>query len=191
MVKTPFFPAALLGLALCVLAGPSRAQALAERLIAPLPPDYRLAHRVQGPGSTIEIFRPPGQGDDNWSNQLTLQTSKDKVRADPAEVLRSIDKTFASSCREPAAGTIAAGKVNGYTTATTLLKCPLVTPTGKPEASLIHAIAGSDHLYIVHQSLRHAPAPDELKQMIRYLGTVTVCDGRTPDHPCPAAKPAP
>ena len=190
MSKTPF-PAALLCLVLSMVAGPSKGQVPAERLIAPAPPGYRLAQKVEVQSSTIEILRPPGQGDDNWSNQLTLQTSKDKVKAHPSEVLKSLEKTLASSCKELTAGTIASGKVNGYATATTLLKWPLVTTTGKPEASLIHAIAGSDHMYIVHQSLRHAPTPDDLKQMIRYLGTVTVCDGRTPDHPCPAPKPAP
>ncbi|MEI6203317.1 MAG: hypothetical protein WCP68_15310 [Enhydrobacter sp.] len=188
MSKAPL-RAALLALMLCGWPWLSHAQAPAERLIAPVPPDYRPAGKVSAPGSIVEIFRPPGQTDDNWTNQLMVQTSRDRVKADPSDVLRGIEKTFAASCAEPEPATIAPGKVNGYATATTLFKCPRVTATGKPETSLVHAIAGNDHMYIVHQAMRRAHTPDELKQMIRYLGTVTGCDDQASGHPCPAQKP--
>ena len=190
MTRHAFVPLLLLATALSSLAGSAPAQAPGESLIAPIPAGFEYAGQMVVKGSTLKIYRPPGQTNKNWSDQIVLQTTPTKVGGEPVGLLHAMEKPYADACKEHAPITILPGKTNGYATATTLFKCPAVADTGKPETALMHAIGGVDALYLVQQTVRYVPAPEQLKQMIAYLGTMSLCDSRTAEHPCPPdAKP--
>jgi hypothetical protein len=76
------------------------------------------------------------------------------------------------------------GKSNGYATATMMTRCAQGPDTGKPETMLFHAIKGTDNLYLVIRSAHYEATADQVKQWIRFVGSVRICDDRTPDHPC-------
>lgn len=101
---------------------------------------------------------------------------------------RSIDAAWRKTCQEAEPATILPDKSNGYVTATLLLKCPLLSTTGRPEMGLTHLIAGADNFYMIQRNTRHLSNPDQTKQMIRYMATTKVCDDRAPDHPCPGGQ---
>jgi hypothetical protein len=178
----------LLAAVFCGLAAPLHAQPAAERLIAPIPPTFKLAGEPAHNGAKIQVFLPANETIDNWSEQIATTIYVNKGQADPAAVLRSIEKTWIAACKDSDPITILPGKTNGYMTATMLMQCPKFANTGKPEAGFVHAIAGNDHFYLVQKSAHTVFDRDRIKEMIRYMGTVTVCDGRTPDHPCPKSQ---
>lgn len=176
-------------LPLIVAVPAAQAQEPAERLTLPLPAQFRHAGQMKSPGgSLVQIYRPAGQTDENWTTQLILQTTANTPHGEPAGLLRVMEKLFDKACPEHEPMKILPGKTNGYATATTMYKCPLDPAAAKPETSMIHAISGTDKMYVIQQTVRAALAPDQVKQMIAYLGTVKLCDGRTAEHPCPAAK---
>jgi hypothetical protein len=174
--------------ALCFLAGSAQAQSTAEHLIAPIPPEFKYAGQPAHPRAKIQIYLPAGQTIEKWTEQLTVMTYADQHNADPAAVARSIDAAWRKTCAAAEPAKILPGKSNGYATATLLLTCPRLPTTDKPETGLTHLIAGADNFYMIQRNTRHLSSPDETKQMIRYMATVKVCDGRTPDHPCPAGQ---
>ena len=184
---------------LCGLAAPSRAQpaqSTGEQLIAPIPPEFKFAGRLPRDGAQIRVYFPVNQTEEDWTEQLVTMIYLNQRSGDPVSVLHAMEKAWKEACKDSDPIKILPGKTNGYTTATTLLKCPLMPATGKPETGLVHVIKGNDNTYLVQRNARHLFKPDEVKQLIRYMGTVAVCDSRTPDHPCkkqpgPDAKPTP
>jgi hypothetical protein len=171
---------------LCGLAAPSQAQPATEQLIAPIPPTFKLAGRVPHDGAKVQVFLPANETIENWSEEIVVIVYPNKGSlSDPMAILRSIEKTWIEACKESKPISILPGKSNGYATATMLVQCPLLAVTGKPEAGLVHAIKGNDNLYIIQKNARYLPTHDQVKEMVRYMGTVRVCDSRAPDHPCP------
>lgn len=179
---------ALLAATLCGLAGPSRAQSTVEHLVAPIPPEFKYAGQPAHPRAKILIYLPAGQTIEAWTEQLTVTTYANQRNGDPVAAARSIDNQWRGTCKEAEPATILPGRSNGYATATLLLKCPLLSDTGKSEASLTHLIQGSDNFYMLQRNTRYQPSADRIKQMIRYMGSVKVCDDRAPEHPCPTRQ---
>jgi hypothetical protein len=56
--------------------------------------------------------------------------------------------------------------------------------TGLPETTVLRAIKGSDALYSVQHAWRAVPSDEQTGAVLRSLSKVTVCDGRTDEHPC-------
>jgi hypothetical protein len=78
------------------------------------------------------------------------------------------------------------GQVNGYVVSMLLLRCPMNPHTGKPETTAFRVIKGKDALYSVQRAWRAVPSDQDVANVMEGLGKVTVCDTRTPEHPCPA-----
>lgn len=176
-----------LALALCGLAGPSPAQPQAEHLIAPMPEGFKvLGKDTRADGAVTEIWQPIGQTDKNWTEQIAIRTLPNKAAgSDPVALLQAIDKQMPTGCKDSAApARILPGKTNGYATATMLTRCAQGPDTGKPESMLFHAIKGTDNLYLVIRAAHFEATGDQVKQWIRYVGSVRLCDDRNDDHPC-------
>ena len=90
------------------------------------------------------------------------------------------------ACPGTTAKGIFTGQVNGYVTSMLLLWCPKNPGTGKPETTAFRGIRGKDALYLVQRAWRAVPSDADLAAVMQTLGRVTVCDTRTPEHPCPA-----
>lgn len=165
----------------------SQAQPAGERLIAPIPSTFKLVGQVPHDGAKIEVFVPANETIENWSEQITTQVRFNMAsRTDLTALLHVIEQKWIEACKESPPITILPGKTNGYATASMLMQCPRLPSTGKPEASLVHAIKGTDNLYLIQKNTRIPLDRDRVKEMVRYMGTVTVCDSRTSEHPCPA-----
>ena len=60
--------------------------------------------------------------------------------------------------------------------------------TGKPETAIFKAIKGADSFYSVQRAVRALPNAEQTVRLTQYLAEVSVCDTRTPAHPCPASS---
>lgn len=171
---------------LCGLAGPLRAQPATEHLLAPIPPTFELAAQPQHDGMTIKVYLPAGETTQNWTEQIVVQVILNKGGVgDPVGLLRTIEKGWIETCKQSTPEKILPGTTNGYPTATMLLACPRSAVTGKAETGLLHAIQGGDNFYLVQKNARYVPSQDQLREMMRYMATVSLCDDRSADHPCP------
>jgi hypothetical protein len=47
-------------------------------------------------------------------------------------------------------------------------------------------IKGKDALYSVQRAWRAVPSDQDVANVMQALAKVTVCDTRTPEHPCPS-----
>lgn len=100
---------------------------------------------------------------------------------------------FRETCRRffekgSTAAPVTTGKVNGYESASILLRCPLLASTGKPETTMLEVIKGNDSFYVVQCAVRSVPPPERLETMNKYIESVSVCDSRSQTSPCPTVK---
>jgi hypothetical protein len=121
----------------------------------------------------------------NWTEMVTVQVERGNHGMTPHQILQSTSTKWLSTCKGSAAKDILDGEVNGYPVAMLLVRCPLVTSTGKPETAMFRVIKGDDALYSIQKTFRFEPSNDQLGQIMKYLGTVKVCDPRKTAHPCP------
>ena len=179
-----------LALSLCIAAVPSRAGLKDESLLVTLPPGFKVGFQDFRNGVRLQEWVPSNETVQNWSEMVTVQVFLNKGDLDPAKVLADIAQRWGTACKGSTGEAVTIGKVNGYVAATMLLRCPLNGQTGKPETTLFRAIKGTDSLYLVQRAVRSLPSEGSSLQRIKtYLGTVSVCDTRSPAHPCPALKP--
>jgi hypothetical protein len=105
---------------------------------------------------------------------------------DAATFLLGIGKRWFSDCPGSSAKGIFTGQVNSYVVSMLLLRCPKNPSTGKPETTAFRVIKGNDALYTVQRAFRADLSDKDLDEAMHALGKVTVCDTRSPDHPCPS-----
>ncbi len=118
------------------------------------------------------LFSPPkdfkvGYQSNRDNRLLTVQIYRGAT-VDSATFLGGVGKRYMDACP----GTTARGPMN--------------PGTGKPETTAFRVIKGTDALYSVQRAWRSVPRDQDLDEVMHALGKVTVCDTRTPEHPCPS-----
>jgi hypothetical protein len=177
----------VLALVLCGHANSSHAQSGIEHITAPAPEGFRdLGKDTRADGAITQIWRVLGQTDQGWTDQLVVRTLPHKAEgADLTAAMHAIAKGVASACKGTASAPhLLPGKSNGYSTSTMMIRCSQGPDNGDPETAMFHAIKGTENFYMVIRSAHYEATMDQVKQWIRYMGSVHVCDDRTPDHRC-------
>lgn len=178
-----------LGLFLAFGAGPSRAQLQDENLLVTLPQGFKVVMNESRKGLNMQEWVPAGETVQNWTEMVTIQIFLNRADLDPVRFLGLMEKQWAEACRGSSATLVTVGKVNGYAAATSLLRCPLLTQTGRPETTMFRAIKGNDSFYLVQRAVRAVPDAARLQQIGQYLDSVSLCDTRRPAHACPKLTP--
>ena len=109
-----------------------------------------------------------------------------RATIDSASFLQDVGKRYMDACPGTTAKGIFTGDTNGYVVSMLLLKCPNNPGTDKPETTAFRIIKGNDALYSVQRAWRSVPSDPDLDAVMHSLAKVTVCDTRSPDHPCPS-----
>jgi hypothetical protein len=169
--------------------GSSWAQLSNETLLESMPAGFKVGYQVSHNGINMQEWVPEGETVENWSEMITTQVLLGKGNIDPAQFVNSIGQKWLSGCPGSTPDAIHSGTANGYPVSMLLLQCPLNPQSGKPEATLLRAIKGNDSFYVVQRASRHTVAKDQINQMAQFLATVSVCDTRLAEHPCPPLKP--
>ena len=180
------FWSATLGLLLPLVgvAAPSWAQLKDENLLVAMPQGFKVAMNETRNGLIMQEWVPAGETVQNWTEMVTVQIFLKRAEIDPVQFLGLMEKQWAGACKGSTASPVATGKVNGYAAATLLLRCPLLTQTGKPETTMFRAIKGNDSFYLVQRAARSVPGEAQVERMKQYLETASVCDSRLPSRPC-------
>ena len=160
-----------------------------ENLIVPIPQGFQLGDQGQsGPGSDIAEYIPTGQTVNAWSRMVTVQVFHNLKAFDPDRFAETIRDRGPASCPGEQGVLVKHGQEHGYTVALWLFTCPLNPQTGKPETFYDKLISGADALYSVQSSFRSMLPRDAISPTMAYLDSVSVCDTRLPDRPCPTVS---
>ena len=175
---------AAVALAAVGMAFPAFAQFHDENLRQALPPGFKIGFQTQRGPMTMTEAVPDGENVEDWSRMITTQVFLGRKGQDPSAFLSGMTGQWQAACPGSSGSDMRNSHANGYLVSMVLLRCPLNPATGKPEAAFFRAIAGADSFYLIQYAYRAIPTPDQIKAAAQYLGTVNVCDTRTPDHPC-------
>ncbi len=189
MTKRSKWTAVGLALMVCAAGGAVQAQQLKnENLLVGMPQGFKLGFKDSKNGMNMQEFVPVGETVQDWTEMVTVQVFLSRKDLQPAPFLGAMQQQWAGSCKGSSATPVVTGKVNGYDAASVLLRCPLLTSTGKPETTMLTAIKGNDSFYVVQRAVRSVPTPERLETMKKYIESVSVCDSRLPTRACPTVK---
>jgi hypothetical protein len=166
------------------LGATAHAQLKNENLLVAMPQGFKVGFNDSRNGMNMQEWVPVNETVQNWSEMVTVQVFLNRRDLDPAQFLATMEKRWAGACQGSTATPAVTGRTNGYASATTLLRCPLLASSGKPETTMIKAIKGNDSFYLVQRAVRGVPTSAQLERTKQYLDGVSVCDTRLPTHPC-------
>jgi hypothetical protein len=169
----------------CATAASAQSLINAENLLFSPPKDFKVGYQSSHDNRQITEWIPAAETVDNWTQMLTVQVFR-PAAVDGGRFLQDVGKRYMDACPGTNAKGIFTGQINGYTVSMLLLKCPKNSATGKPETTAFRVIKGNDALCSVQRAWRSVPETQELDNVMHALAKVTVCDTRTPDHPCPS-----
>jgi hypothetical protein len=157
----------------------------AENLLLSPPKDFKVGYQSQHDNQSMTEMVPTGETVENWTQIFTVQIYR-RSTVDSATFLQGLGKLHMNACPGTTAKGIFTGKTNGYDVSMLVLKCPKNPATERPETTAFRVIKGNDALYSVQHAWRADPSDAEIDRVMHLLAKVTVCDTRTPDHPCPS-----
>jgi hypothetical protein len=161
-----------------------------ENLVFSPPQDFRVGFTASHDNGVMTEYVPDGQTVDDWAQMVTVQIFHGAT-VDAAGFLQEVGSLYMGHCPGTSAKGVFTGQSNGYVVSMLLLKCPNNPKTGKPETTAFRVIRGRDALYSVQHAWRAVASDPEVEVAMHALATVTVCDTRTAEHPCPSpAAPA-
>ena len=162
----------------------AQAQLKDENLLVAMPAGFKVGYQGSANGILMQEWVPANETVQNWTEMVTVQVFLNRKDLDPAQFLVTMEKQWVGACKGSTATPTVTSQANGYPSATTLLRCPLLAASGKPETTMLKAIKGNDSFYLVQRAVRSLPTPAQLERTKQYLDGVSVCDTRRPAHPC-------
>jgi hypothetical protein len=156
-----------------------------EMLVQAMPGGYKVGSHQANAGMTMQEMVPVAETVDNWSKMITTQIFPGKGDWLPSQFLIGFGQRVSAVCPNLTHSNVMVGVSNGYVTGLVILRCPVNPLTGKPETIVARAIQGKDSFYLVQIAYRYAPTPADGSFTQSYLGSITACDTRSNDHPCP------
>lgn len=167
----------------------SLAQLKDENLLQNLPKGYRIDFQNRRDNVGMSVMLPQAETEKNWTEVVITKIFFGLKAAELKGYQEFSAKKLATTCKNGEVRSISNGEENGYPFSIWRQACPLSQATGKPETALFKAIKGNDSFYVIEKTFRFIPSDEVVSQWMEHLRTVTVCDTRTTDHPCPKLEP--
>ncbi|MEX3014327.1 hypothetical protein [Gymnodinialimonas hymeniacidonis] len=166
---------------------PSLATAQTEQLLAPIPPGYTLVFSTQSEdgSATMQEWVPDGESTGNWSQMLTVQIFHGLTDVPPGVFHGRLRTLFQEQCASGEHLPITDGVELGTPFDLMLATCPDAPNANGRETFVSKAMAGQDALYLVQGAWRGELSEALMTEWTQYLATVTVCDSRRVEAPCP------
>ena len=175
-------------LAALLFSFPANAQLTNENLLVTMPDGYIVGFQDKNAKQQMTEMVPRGQSVKDWTEMVTVQIFFNMTDVTPAAYKQRLEKLWVENCKGAESSPIGQGEELGLPVIVWLQVCPLNKDTGKPEVTLLKAIAGKDSFYVVQKAFRFQPDKPQVEQWSRYLRNVSVCDSRVADRACPKTK---
>ena len=182
-------------LALALLIGfPAWAQnAPPEHVVARYPAQWVAQPPMRQDKLTVVRLLPPGQAAEDYSEAVILEHYEDEHQA-PKDYVMSRAEASRRSCDGLMSSTVDETPINGYKAASIQFTCTKSHRNGKSGVMMVIAIAGRDALHVISRvwvgqavaANQIVPVPDTvIAEWLAFAKTVTLCDTRDVQHPCP------
>jgi hypothetical protein len=156
-----------------------------ENLIQPLPQGFKAAWSISQSGMDMTEFVLAPETIDNWTRLITTQVFHGKGDKLSSAFAQGWGKRMTNACPSLTHSQLITGLRNGYALSFVQVNCPNNPQTGKREFVFLEVFQGKDALYSVQYAFRYQPSPAEIGSALSFLKSLTVCDSRSADHPCP------
>jgi len=164
-----------------------------ERLIAQPPSGWIRTYQLNQEGERISEFSPADEDKNKWVNKISFESSLALQHADPIELLLKDAEEYKKRCNFVQHFNLFSGYENSYPTSLRLIMCGKSKQLDTGEVSMIKAIQGDEHFYVVKLTRKVAPfephKPDvtetEIAEWSTYMKRIFLCNPQTPQHPCP------
>lgn len=160
-----------------------------ENLIFVLPKDFVVGKQGENGPMIGAEYVPQGETVQSWTRMITVQVFRNIKQSDPNRFAEGLKPMWLSACPGAEVMKIKDGTENGYPFALWQFTCPNNPQTGKPENMYTKLTGGSDALYSIQYAYRSPLTKEIILPTMSYLGSIRVCDTRTPEHPCPPGFP--
>lgn len=168
-----------------------------ERLLVNPPPGWTASPlTTKGPVRASQLF-PAGQSAKDYVEKIILMRDASPGAPAPKQFVNQLVQAAKNGCDGTQIGNLDENPVNGYVAADIRLACTKGRQTGKSGLMLIAAIRGKDALYTVQRMWlgppvapnQAVPVPNQvLAEWSVFTRSITVCDPRSAEHPCPPPK---
>lgn len=179
-------------LALALPAGAQSPPSEGERLLITPPQGWQATpSATQGTMVSSRMF-PPGQTPETWTEAISVQRHNDRA-AKAKDFVQGMVQTSRKSCEGVQVGNLEETPINGYPAASVRVACTKGKQTGQSGLMMVTAIRGREAMFVVQRMWKGPPVtPNQavpvptavLIDFTSFAKTITVCDNRTPDHPC-------
>ena len=179
--------ACLLCLALPIVAA---AQFKDENLLQKLPPGYKIALQTKKGNAAMTQMLPESESLNNWSETIAVNIFLGERSATVEQFQLFSLGRWLNGCP----GVVGADQIKpvvkgtdkGYPFAIWSFSCKRAQESGPSEFAWFKAIKGNDSFYVIQQSFRLEPSPEQVARLVQYLGKLSVCDTRLPERACPS-----
>ena len=168
------------------LASSAEAALQDENILLPLPADFKLGNHAGDSKTVLSEFVPTNENVDHWSRMITERIGRGIALPDPEAPQTVMLKDWKGACPAGEGRQLSHSTENGYSVSYWSFDCPLNPQTKLGESMVRKIIAGKDAMYDVQFAYRKVATAELQQAAFDYLRTVTVCDTRTQDHPCPS-----
>ena len=163
-----------------------------EELLVNWPAGFKVGYQAAHDNMNMTEYVPTDETVTDWSRMMTVQVFHG-ANISASGFLQGLGKRYMDGCpgTEVRGNGIRSGTVNAYPVSMLMLMlmCPRNPSTDKPETTLFRVIKGADALYAVQWSWRSVPPAEQIDQAVKSMTSVTVCDTRGTEHPCPQVRP--
>jgi hypothetical protein len=168
-----------------------------ETLLLQIPPAWLRTTEQSTETFRLVEYLPAGQDDDDWRDKISVESSSLSPLPDPIAALIALGEELKRTCTRSDHQPISSEFENGYESSVRLFNCFKDKTTERGRVTLVKAIKGTDHFYVISRSRRTEPldtssSPMQGKEMAEwtlYMRSIKLCDTRDNEaHPCPAAS---
>jgi len=163
-----------------------------EQLLAQPPDGWKQGYVTKTPVLRLAEFIPEGDTAADWQEKVTFESLRGDPLPDPIDFVAGIGDDQSTACERFEHVNIQSGLENNYPTSVRLLTCMRNKLTDKGEVSLVKAIQGNDHFYVITRTKRVPPigegdqpiSDEEMAEWSLFMRAITVCDTNREQHHC-------
>ncbi len=174
-----------------------------EMLIAQPPKGWQLIYQFNNTETRLSDFIPDNEQETDWRTKLSFESHIQVEEIDPISIIMGEIKSRSEICKGIDHFNLFSGLENNYPTSVRLILCGENAHTGLGEVSLIKAIQGQSHFYLIHlikkipvfendssQSGKPDFTNEEIAGWSTYMKRISLCNKQDDRHPCPTLNPA-
>ena len=185
-------------------APPPLRQFQGERLLAEPPAGWVELYAIDREAFRLVEY-VPADSPEEWVEKLSFEALGGAPLPDPIDFLTTMGEDLRATCDSFEDYNAFSGLENEYATSVRLFGCNDNPVSKRGQITLVKAIKGDEFFYTVtwakrvepyaadgDSSTNNKPIPEgEMATWSAYMSAITLCNPKTPEHPCPRLKTTP